>query len=135
MPQVIIHSNGNGGVSVTIPTGEISINEVQKKDCPEDSWVVNASVLPQGADAQFFDAWEIDGYGRITVNLEKARDFRLKNFNAAAIQVAQKRHLNDLTGIANDISDADFLNQLKLGRDAIAAAQTTDDLALIANPI
>ena len=26
--QVIIHSNSNGGVSVTIPTGEISIQEV-----------------------------------------------------------------------------------------------------------
>jgi hypothetical protein len=135
MAQVIIHSNGNGGVAVTIPTGELSINEVQAKDCPNSSWVVDSSVLPQGADEQFFDAWEIDGYGRVTVNLEKAKDFRLKNFNAAAIQVAQKRHLNDLTGIANGISDADFTNQLKLGRDAIAAAQTTDALALIANPI
>ena len=29
MTQVIIHANNNGGVSVTIPTGEISIQEVQ----------------------------------------------------------------------------------------------------------
>ena len=32
MAQVIIHTNDNGGVSVTVPTGEISIEAVKQKD-------------------------------------------------------------------------------------------------------
>ena len=134
MAQVIIYQNSNGGVAVCIPTGELPINEVLAKDCPAGAIIVEDSVLPQGADAQFFDAWELAD-GQVTVNLEKARAQKLTQFNAAAVAVAQKRQLNTLAGIANDISDADFSAELALNRTAIANAQTTDDLALIANPV
>lgn len=134
MSQVIIHANSNGGVSVTVPTGELPINEVLTKDCPAGAIIVDDSVLPQGADAQFFDAWELAD-GQISVNFAKAQAIKLAQFNAAAVAVAQKRQLNTLAGIDNESADADFANELKLGRDAIASATTTDDLALIANPV
>ena len=35
MTQAIIFTNDNGGVSVCIPTGEISIEAVQAKDTPK----------------------------------------------------------------------------------------------------
>jgi hypothetical protein len=134
MSQAIIFTNDNGGVSVCIPTGELSINEVLAKDCPAGAIIVESSVLPTGADAQFFDAWELAD-GKVTVNFAKAQAIKLKQFNAFAVAVAQKRQLNTLAGIENDIADADFANELKIGRDAIANAKTTDDLALIANPV
>jgi hypothetical protein len=130
MSQVIIHANSNGGVSVTVPTGELPIKEVLVKDCPAGAIIVEDSVLPTGADAQFFDAWELNG-STVTVNLEKARAFKLKQFNAAAVQEAQKRQLNTLAGIANAVSDADFTASLTAGRDAIAAATTTAELTAI----
>ena len=110
------------------------INEVLTKDCPAGAIIVDDSVLPQGADAQFFDAWELAD-GQISVNFAKAQAIKLAQFNAAAVAVAQKRQLNTLAGIDNESADADFANELKLGRDAIASATTTDDLALIANPV
>ena len=70
MSQVIIYKNDNGGVSVCVPTGELSINEVLAKDCPLDSIIVEDSELPQGDDAKYFDAWELIN-GKVMVNETK----------------------------------------------------------------
>jgi hypothetical protein len=130
MAQVIIHANDNGGVSVTVPTGELPIDAVKTKDTPSHSIIVDFSTLPQGADAQFFDAWELSG-STVTVNLEKARAFKLAQYNAQATQEAQKRQLNTLTGIANDVSDSDFIAKLTTDRTAIANATSTAELLAI----
>ena len=59
MAQVIIYTNDNGGVSVCIPTGELSIEQVLAKDCPAGAIIVDDSTLPQGDNANYFDAWEL----------------------------------------------------------------------------
>ena len=85
MAQIIIHANSNGGVSVTVPTGEISVQEVLAKDCPAGAIIVDASTLPQGADSSFFDAWELSG-STVSVNFEKAKAIKLAQFNAKAVE-------------------------------------------------
>ena len=132
--QVIIFTNETGGVSTTLPTGEISIEAVLAKDCPAGAIIVDDSTLPQGADAQFFDAWELAN-GQVSVNFAKAQAQKLAQFNAAAVQVAQARQLNTLTGIDNAVADADFSAELTAGRTAIANAKTTADLVAVANPV
>jgi hypothetical protein len=67
MSQLIIYTTENGNVAVTVPTGELPINEVLTKDCPDHAIIIDDSELPQGADAQFFDAWELVN-GKIVVN-------------------------------------------------------------------
>jgi len=133
MSQVIVYQSANGNVAVCVPTGELPINEVLAKDCPAGAIIVDDSVLPTGADAQFFDAWELSG-STVTVNFAKAQAIKLAQFNAAAVQVAQARQLNTLAGIANAVSDADFTASLTAGRASIAAATTTAQLVAIANP-
>jgi hypothetical protein len=128
--QVIIFKNSNGNVSVTVPTGEIDIKAVLAKDCPDHAIIVDDSVLPQGTDAQFFDAWELNG-STVTVNLEKARAIKLAQYNAAAVAEAQKRQLNTLAGLPNEVSDADFMATLTAGRASIASATTTAELVAI----
>ena len=130
MTQAIIFTNDNGGVSVCIPTGELPINEVLAKDCPAGAIIVDSSALPQGADAQFFDAWELAD-GQVSVNFEKAKAIKLAQFNAAAVQEAQKRQLNTLAGINNEVADADFSASLAAGRASIASATTTAELVAI----
>jgi len=130
MSQVIIHTNKNGNVSVTVPTGELSIQEVQTKDTPAGSIIVDFSTLPQGSDAQFFDAWELAD-GKVTVNLDKAKAFKLTQYNAAAVQEAQKRQLNTLAGIANEVTDTDFMAKLTADRATISNATTTAELVAI----
>ena len=68
MTQAIIFTNDNGGVSVCIPTGEISIEEVLSKDCPKNAIIVDNSALP--TEQQFFDAWELVD-GKVVVNETK----------------------------------------------------------------
>ena len=128
--QVIIYSNSSGNVSVCVPTGELPIETVLTKDCPAGAIIIDDSVLPQGADAQFFDAWELAN-GQVSVNFEKAKAMKLAQFNAKAVQEAQARQLNTLASIENAVSDADFTASLVAGRAAIANATTTAELVAI----
>jgi len=135
MTQVILHlsPSGLGNVAVCSPTGEVPIDQVLSRvmsDGHSDAFIVDDSTLPQGADAQFFDAWELSG-STVTVNLEKARAIKLAQYNAQATQEAQKRQLNTLTGIANDVSDSDFIAKLTADRTAIANATSTAELLAI----
>ena len=130
MSLVIIYSNANGGVSMCIPTGELDIQKVQVKDTPSGSIILDTAMLPQGDDALFFDAWELNGT-TVTVNLDKAKAFKLSQYNANAVAEAQKRQLNTLAGLENTSDDATFVVKLKADRAAIASATTTAELAAI----
>jgi len=96
MTQAIIFTNDNGGVSVCVPTGEISIEAVLAKDCPEGAMIVEKSALPTAND--FFDAWELKA-GKVEVNLAKATEITKKRLRAertpllAAQDVAFQRAL------------------------------------------
>jgi len=68
MKQAIIFTNDNGGVSVCIPTGELLIEEVLVKDCPEGAIIVDTDSLP--ADNEYFNAWELVD-GKVVVNESK----------------------------------------------------------------
>lgn len=68
MNQRIIFPNSEGTVCVLIPTGEISVNEVSRKDVPAGVpyLVINAADIP--TDRTFRSAWQADfsnpdGYG------------------------------------------------------------------------
>ena len=120
MGQVIIHTNNNGRVSMTIPTGELPIEQVQAKDTPAGSIIVNTSDLPNQHN-DFFDAWELNGT-TVTVNKSKAVEITKKrlrferdpllaaqdvlfqraqetNADTTAI-VAEKQRLRDITDLA-----------------------------------
>ena len=68
MTQVIIFANSNGGVSTTIPTGEISIEAVLAKDCPKGAIIIDDFKLP--TDNEYFNAWELVD-GKVVVNEAK----------------------------------------------------------------
>jgi len=118
MSQCIVFTNEQGGVSVCIPTGELPIDQVQQKDTPAGSIIMNVSDLPR--DNDFFDAYELNG-STITVNFAKAVELTKKRLRAertpllaaqdVAFQralesgadttaiVAEKQRLRDITNI------------------------------------
>ena len=134
MTQAIIFTNSNGGVSVCIPTGEISIEAVQAKDTPKGSLIVNTSDLPR--DNDFFDAWELAD-GVVTVSLAKAKDITKKRLRRerepllaaqdVAFQralesgspttaiVAEKQRLRDVPSLADSATTLGELRSLKAG--------------------
>lgn len=133
MAQVIIYANNDGNVSVCYPTNELPIETVLTKDCPQNAMIVDDSIFPQGSDAKFFDAWELNGT-TITVNFEKAKQLKLSQYNANAVIIAQKRQLNTLSAIENTPNDAIWLAMLASDRASIESATTTQQLVDIANP-
>ena len=133
MTQAIIFTNDNLGVSVCIPTGEISIEAVQAKDTPKGSIIVNQSDLPNQHN-DFFDAWELVD-GKVEVSLAKATELtkkrlRLEREPLLAAQdvafqraletgadtsaiVAEKQRLRDVTNFS--ATTLDELRSLKAG--------------------
>lgn len=132
MAQVIIYQNPSApNVVVCYPTGEIPISEVLIKDCPPGAIIVDDSVLPKGADAEFFDSWRLNGES-IIVDFNSAKEYKLKIYNQYAVAFAQKRQLNTLAGIPNDLNDVEWLDKVNADRLAISSATTTQELANIA---
>ena len=66
MAQVIVFTNERGGVSVCYPTGDLPIEQVLAKDCPEGAIIIDSSSLPQDQN-EFFDAWRLVD-GAVTVD-------------------------------------------------------------------
>jgi len=67
MDKRIIYATSEG-VSIIVPTGELSIEEVARKDVPAGVAykIIDAETIP--TDREFRDAWEVeivepDGYG------------------------------------------------------------------------
>ena len=134
MTQAIIFTNDNGGVSVCIPTGEISIEAVQAKDTPKGSIIVNQSDLPNQHN-DFFDAWELVD-GKVEVSLAKAKEITKKRLRSerepllaaqdVAFQraletgadttaiVAEKARLRDVTTLADAETTLEGLRAIKV---------------------
>ena len=84
MTQVIIYTNENGGVAVCIPSGELPIEQVLTKDCPQGAIIINDSELP--IDITYFDAWELLD-GKVVVNQTKKTAIETKeNVKDSALQ-------------------------------------------------
>ena len=132
MTQLIIYTNETGNVSVTVPTGEISIEEVLAKDCPDHAIIVDSSELPEEHN-DFFNAWELVE-GKVTVNLDKAKlitkdRLRIERTPLLLVQdvaysratetgadttaiVAEKNRLRDITKLADTASTLEELKAL-----------------------
>ena len=134
MTQAIIFENSTGGVSVCIPTGEISIEAVQAKDTPKGSLIVDTSDLPNQHN-DFFDDWELVD-GKVEVSLSKATEITKKRLRAerepllqaqdVAFQraqetgadtsaiVAEKARLRDVTKLADAQTTLEGLRAIKV---------------------
>jgi hypothetical protein len=133
MTQAIIFTNDNGGISICISTGELPIEQVQAKDTPIGSLIINTSDLPSQYN-DFFDAWELVD-GKVKVNMGKAIEITKKRLraerepllqaqdvafqraletggNTSAI-VDEKNRLRDITKLANNATTLEGLRTIK----------------------
>lgn len=133
MSQVIIYTNENGNVTVCYPTGVLPIEEVQAKDTPVGSIIVDQTELPE-EDNDFFNAWELID-GKVVVNVTKAKDITKKRLRAerepllkaqdVAFQraletnadtstiVAEKQRLRDITNLVDAATTLEELRTIK----------------------
>lgn len=134
MTQVIIYTNSNGNVSVCVPTGELDIQSVLVKDCPNGAIIVDDSTLPQGDDSVFFDSWVLNG-STVTVDITKAKEQATKQLNSIAYREVQHRANKVGIGMSNVMSDSDWTIALTTARSAITASTTTSQLIAAIAPI
>lgn len=134
MTQVIIFTNDKGNVSICTPTGELSIEEVQTKDTPEGSLIVDSDTLPNEYN-DFFLAWRlVDGV--VSVDLAAAKEItktRLRTERTPLLEeqdvlfqraletgadttaiVAEKQRLRDITGLADTATTLEELKALEI---------------------
>ena len=132
MTQVIVYTNEEGRVTVCYPTGVLPIEEVQAKDTPAGSVIVEFDSLPN-EHKEFFNAWELNGT-TVTVNLNKAKAItkdRLRMERAPLLVaqdvlymrateasqdttaiVAEKQRLRDITKLADSATTLEELKSL-----------------------
>ena len=134
MANVIIFTNDSGNVSVCVPTGELPIQTVLTKDCPAGAIIVDDSTLPQGTDAQFFDAWTLSGT-TVSVNQTKATAQATAQLNQLAYGEAQHRAAKTGSGLTNVLADTDWANLLATARAAVTAATNTAGLVAAIAPV
>jgi hypothetical protein len=134
MTKVIVYSQPNGQVAVCYPTGELPIEEVQAKDTPAGSIIVDNDTLPNEHN-DFFNAWELNGTA-VTVNFDKAKAITKERLRAertpllqaqdVAFQralesgadttaiVAEKQRLRDITQLADQATTLEQLKQIEV---------------------
>lgn len=135
MSQVIVFETENGNVAVCIPTGELPIEAVLQKDCPNGAFIIDQSKLPNHAN-DFFDAWKLNGKD-VVVDIVKAKELtknRLRMEREPLLQaqdvafqraletgadttviVAEKQRLRDITDLADAAKTLEELRALKAG--------------------
>lgn len=124
MTQAIIFTNDNGGVSVCIPTGEISIEAVLAKDCPKGAMIVEQSALPTAND--FFDAWELVD-GKVEVSLAKAVEITKKRLRVEREPLLAAQDVSFQRALETGADTTDIVAEKARLRDITNFSATTLD--------
>ena len=131
--QRIIFQNESGGVSVIIPTGELPIEEVAKKDVPAGVAyeIVEDDAIP--SDRTFRDAWvmgdccvehDIDKCKELAHNMRRAK--RAEEF-APHDEVIMKQ-IPGADAVAAEAARAAIRTKYEQVQTAIDAATTPDEI-------
>ena len=133
--QRIIYQNESGGVSVIIPTGELPIEEVAKKDVPVgvSYEIVDSSAIP--SDRTFRGAWvmgdccvEHDLDKCKTIGHERRRALRAEEFAPFDDIIAKQIPGADAT--AAETARSDIRLKYALIQDVIDQATTPEEIKL-----
>jgi hypothetical protein len=119
--QIIIFTNESGGVSVTYPTSELSIQEVKAKDTPSHSIIVDSSILPEEED--FFNAWELNG-SSVSVNLSKAKEITKARLRLEREPLLQEQDVLFQRALESGANTADIVAEKQRLRDITTLADS-----------
>jgi hypothetical protein len=119
--QIIIFTNESGGVSVTYPTSELSIQEVKSKDTPSHSIIVDSSILPEEED--FFNAWELNG-SSVSVNLSKAKEITKARLRVQREPLLQAQDILFQRALESGLNTADIVAEKQRLRDITTLADS-----------
>lgn len=131
----ILYPTPDGGVAIVIPTGELPIEEVAKKDVPEGVpyTIVDATEIP--ADRTFRGAW-VAGDGCVEHDLDRCKaighDMRRTQREAefAPFDAIIMKQIPGNSAVEAEASRQEIRFKYALIQDAINVAETTDEIKL-----
>ena len=127
MSKVIVYTGSDGNVHVCTPMPEYlkdyTIEEVQAKDTPEGSIIVDVDDLPNEHN-DFFNAWELKDT-TVTVNLNKAKAITKDRLRAERVPLLQKLDV--------DYQRADEAADAAKKAEVAAKKQRLRDITLLAD--
>ena len=129
----IIYQNESGGVSVIIPTGELSIEEVAAKDVPEGVAyeIVEDDAIP--SDRTFRNAWVANG-AAVDVDLDQAKAIGHDKRRAARAEEFKPhdevimKQIPGADAVAAEAARAAIRTKYEQVQTAIDAATTPDEI-------
>lgn len=122
---VIVHTT-NDGLAITIPTGELSIEEVLHKDAPAGAIIVDT--LP--AERDFRNAWELTGT-EVTVNFTKAQAITKDRLRAERTPLLEAQDVAFQRALESGADTSDIVaekNRLRDITSQVDGATTLDEL-------
>ena len=130
----IIYQNESGGVSVIIPTGELSIEEVAAKDVPEGVpyEIVEDDAIP--SDRTFRGAWVLGMLGCIDHDLDKCKALGHDKRRAARAEEFKPhdevimKQIPGADAVAAEATRAAIRTKYEQVQTAIDAATTPDEI-------
>lgn len=132
--KYIIHKNHtNNSVLVTVPSGELSIEEVLIKDCPQGAFIVDKSDLPNFDE--FFDAWELNNK-TVSVNINKAKEIwknKIRLSRTSAFEILDAEYM---IALEKNISTTEIVTTKQILRDLplqVDSALTLDEIKSVWN--
>jgi len=124
--KYIIHKNHtNNSVTVIIPSGELSIEEVLIKDCPKDAFIVDKSDLPNFDE--FFDAWELNNK-TVSVNINKAKEITKKRLRIERKELLEEQDILFQRNLENNIDNSIVISEKQRLRDITKLVDETNTL-------
>ena len=131
--QRIIYQNAEGGVSIIIPTGELSIEEVAAKDVPEGVAyeIVEDDAIP--SDRFFRNAWVANG-AAVDVDLDKAKDIghdmrrTKREAEFAPFDAIIMKQIPGNNAVESEEARQQIRFKYALIQDVIEAAETPDEI-------
>lgn len=117
--------NESGNVSVCAPTGEISIGEVLKKDCPDHAIIADSADLPN-EHHDFFNAWELVD-GKVSVNLGKATDITKNRLRAERKPLMEAQDVLFQRALESGVDTSAIVAEKQRLRDITKITATTLD--------
>jgi hypothetical protein len=127
--MAFIAYNTNDGLAITIPTGELPIEQVLAKDCPAGAVIVDT--LP--AERDFRNAWELSGTD-ITVNFAKAQEITKDRLRAERQPLLEAQDVAFQRALETDADTADIVAEKERLRNITAQvddAETVEELKKI----
>lgn len=129
----IIYKN-NTGLAIITPTGELSIEEVLRKDVPDEfkstAKIIEDNEIP--TDREFRNAWEYDT--SITINIEKAKEIKKENLRIERSPLLQSLDSDYIKALEKSESTVEIVNKKNVLRDItklVDQAKTIEEIKAV----